>query len=623
MGSKRLQNRRPRRGAFTLIELVVAMVVVGSLSGIGVAAYTANIKKSELAWHHTRDESVARGVAGLLRFDDGMSPEDALAVSASEIPVTDLQGGVPLVVQEAASRARSQLAWRVDESATVTESDDVLLWVSLHDANSAVACYVKLNDTDFGCRDFDYSFSFGVANVDELTFEIAAGLESPPPARLPQPPLNVVAASADSALTVSWDEPSDHGTLSVEEYVVEASDGVDTHSCVTTAPTQTCAVGGLTNYVNYDVTVTATSAVGTSLASLPVVGVPEPDSVPWVSVVAGSNSATGVDPSGRAWAWGLSNYGRTGTGTTNPVPTPQPVAGGHRFVQVESGQFFTVALDTDGKAWAWGVNTYGQLGDGTTVDRSVPVEVGGGHAFVDIDAGQDRVVAIDASGVAWQWGRTPFATTAPTLVPGGRTFVDVSAGWYHVFGIDATGAAWAWGENGLGQLGDGSMTSRTTPVAVAGGHRFSTIAGGDWFSVGLDMTGRAWSWGQNVGGQLGTGSTTARTSPTAVVGGHVFTEIAAGFRVAVALKADGSAWSWGDNTINGPVTGNGSYAVQSSPMQVSGGHEFTQVSLLVSSVIAVDTSGAAWGWGWGGGWMFGTGPQVAYNPEPRVVAVRP
>lgn len=53
-----------------------------------------------------------------------------------------------------------------------------------------------------------------------------------------------------------------------------------------------------------------------------------------------------------------------------------------------------------------------------------------------------------------------------TLVPGteGRRWRKVTVGAGHSCALDDTGMPWCWGENGAGQLGDGSTTSRTTPV---------------------------------------------------------------------------------------------------------------------------------------------------------------
>jgi len=47
------------------------------------------------------------------------------------------------------------------------------------------------------------------------------------------------------------------------------------------------------------------------------------------------------------------------------------------------------------------------------------------------------------------------------------------------------GSAWSWGNNGLGQLGDNTTTSRFSPVSVIGGNSFSSIDAGENFFIAL------------------------------------------------------------------------------------------------------------------------------------------
>ncbi|MEG2886951.1 MAG: hypothetical protein RR853_07480, partial [Aurantimicrobium sp.] len=77
--------------------------------------------------------------------------------------------------------------------------------------------------------------------------------------------------------------------------------------------------------------------------------------------------------------------------------------------------------------YAWGDNGYGQLGDGTNTSRNVPVLV---------------------------------------QAPAGVTFTSISAGNSHSLALGSDGNTYAWGDNGYGQLGDGTNTSRNVPVLV-------------------------------------------------------------------------------------------------------------------------------------------------------------
>jgi alpha-tubulin suppressor-like RCC1 family protein len=56
----------------------------------------------------------------------------------------------------------------------------------------------------------------------------------------------------------------------------------------------------------------------------------------------------------------------------------------------------------------------------------------------------------------------------PQPVRGGLTWSLMAAGGLHSCGVTTTGVAYCWGENGQGQLGDGTQTSRARPVVVVG-----------------------------------------------------------------------------------------------------------------------------------------------------------
>jgi alpha-tubulin suppressor-like RCC1 family protein len=82
---------------------------------------------------------------------------------------------------------------------------------------------------------------------------------------------------------------------------------------------------------------------------------------------------------GSAWAWGANRDGQLGDGTTtsSDVPVSVQVPAGVRFVFVNSGGYATYAIDSSGKLWAWGGSQNGQLGTGSTARAETkPVDVG-------------------------------------------------------------------------------------------------------------------------------------------------------------------------------------------------------------------------------------------------------
>src|SRR5207249_1684911 len=116
---------------------------------------------------------------------------------------------------------------------------------------------------------------------------------------------------------------------------------------------------------------------------------------------------------------------------------------------------------------------------------------------------------------------TMTSRSSPVLVqaPAGVSFAAVTAGAGHTCGVTAAGTAYCWGRNGFGQLGDGATTSRSSPVRVearAGGG-CAAVTAGAVHTCGVTAAGTAFCWGRNVEGQLGDGTTTDRLTPVRVV----------------------------------------------------------------------------------------------------------
>jgi alpha-tubulin suppressor-like RCC1 family protein len=82
---------------------------------------------------------------------------------------------------------------------------------------------------------------------------------------------------------------------------------------------------------------------------------------------------------GQVWAWGANRDGQLGDGTTtsSDVPVRVHVPDGVRFVTVNSGGYTTFAIDSSGRLWAWGGSQNGELGTGSTARAQIqPVDVG-------------------------------------------------------------------------------------------------------------------------------------------------------------------------------------------------------------------------------------------------------
>ena len=111
--------------------------------------------------------------------------------------------------------------------------------------------HVTVTPTDETGRTFDIqSYTFG----------------SGPPPTAPDPPTNASAVPGDRSATVSWSAPADDGGSPITGYTVTSTPGGKTAS--TTGATS-ATVAGLTNGTSYTFKVTATNAIGTSVASAP------------------------------------------------------------------------------------------------------------------------------------------------------------------------------------------------------------------------------------------------------------------------------------------------------------------------------------------------------------------
>jgi alpha-tubulin suppressor-like RCC1 family protein len=317
----------------------------------------------------------------------------------------------------------------------------------------------------------------------------------------------------------------------------------------------------------------------------------------WIEASAGGGHSVAVRANGTVWAWGSNSNGRLGDGTIITRSSPVSVVGGFTdWISASAGSFHSVAVRANGTVWAWGYNSSGQLGNGTTTDRSSPVSVVGGFSdWISASTGQAHSVAVRANGTVWAWGSnniiefligggqsviptgqlgngTITDRSSPVLVVGGFTdWVQVSGGSYHSLGVRANGTVWAWGYNGSGQLGDGTLISRSSPVSVVGGFTdWISASGGSSHSVAVRANGTVWAWGFNYSGRLGDGTIINRSSPVSVVGGFTdWISASAGSFHSLGVRANGTVWAWGRNS-NGYL-GDDTITSRSSPVSVVGG----------------------------------------------------
>ena len=205
-------------------------------------------------------------------------------------------------------------------------------------------------------------------------------------------------------------------------------------------------------------------------------------------------------------------------------------------------------------------------------------------------------------------GRIGNSTIAPTITqnPSSPVLIIGRSSWKQVTctvtsgkmaGIKTDGTLWLWGENSQGDLGDGTIISRSSPVqTVTGGYNWKQISLGSSAIMAVKTDGSLWGWGYNFYGQLAISGGLFRSSPTLVGGPKNWKQVSCSTQnFTCAIKIDGTLWSWGAAGahlgINSPLFN------YSSPVQIGSLQEWKLVRVGSSHSAAIKSDGTLWSWG--------------------------
>lgn len=240
-----------------------------------------------------------------------------------------------------------------------------------------------------------------------------------------------------------------------------------------------------------------------------------------IQLAAGKTHSAMILQDGSLYLWGDNTYGQLGPGGSDYIDSPRRIDLPARAVAVSLGSDHTLILTEGGSVYALGRNTFGQLGNGSTLPADEPVKV-------------DGLPPVQA----------------------------IAAGSWHSLALGQDGSVWGWGDNSAWQLGDTQGEAIKDATGNTIGYRHTkplkivlngaaAVAAGAQFSLYLRHDGQLFSWGDNSRGQLGDGTIQTRSRPTAVAGLTNVRQVSAGYQHVLSIVSENGIdvlYGWGDHS---------------------------------------------------------------------------
>src|SRR5665648_324291 len=299
----------------------------------------------------------------------------------------------------------------------------------------------------------------------------------------------------------------------------------------------------------------------------------------WTQITGDSIRTCAVASDNQAYCWGHNGEGELGNNSTtnSSIPVAVYTAGvlsGKTIKQISVGNMVTCAIASDDQAYCWGYNGDGELGNNSTTNSSIPV-------------------AVYTNGVL-----------------NGKTVKSISVGTNHTCVIASDDQVYCWGLNSSGQLGNNSTNQSMVPVAVnttgvLSGKTIKAITAGAAHICAIASDNQVYCWGLNYAGSLGNNSDSQSSIPVAVyaagvLNGKTIKSVVADHYTTCVITFDSGAYCWGYNYYGG--LGNNSTTNSFIPVTVINtgalsGKMITSISAgPATCAIACDNQAYCWGW---------------------------
>ncbi|MEI2358436.1 InlB B-repeat-containing protein, partial [Mesobacillus zeae] len=255
-----------------------------------------------------------------------------------------------------------------------------------------------------------------------------------------------------------------------------------------------------------------------------------------------------------------------------------------------------LVLNEEGIVKAWGKNDVGQLGNGNLINSNVPLMLPGITNIVDVKPSISSFILLNSAGevfIVGSRGKTNNSTALPGVpnvykIDGLNHVKKIATSGYDVLALTVDGSIWKYTRSS-----GGDPISFLTKEISQGD--FIDIACSNDHYVALKEDGTVWNWGNNDNGQLGDGTLTSKTTPVKTLNIDHVTSIHAQPGITIALRDDGTVWGWGSS--HSYLLGPNSQAKRILPTQIQGLSNIKELYITENRAFAKDADHVFYGWG--------------------------